>query len=319
MYALMRGSIPDAGNEPFEVLKKAAAFGASEVTFYSLFELSPTLDKGTLRELKAEADRLGIAIGASLDWLNPLRLDRHARELELGEGDLSRGVAKLLKAGADLGMADMFFTIGTLDDRAGNWTAQLDAVGTLLVGLRPNLADLDMRVLVKTHEEITSYECLDLVERVGADRLGVSYDPVNMLVRIEDPIEAARRLAPHIAQVHVDDAILKPEQPNSIRRHLVPAGEGILDWPAIFAIVPEAKRLVELHNGQFAMPVFDTDWLKSQPYIDLCEYARLVGKAVGKREPKVADGLKTGDRLAEAIRICGAADARPEHSTDKDF
>lgn len=312
MYALMRGSIPNAGNEPFEVLKRAAALGASEVTFYSLFELSPTLDKGALGELKAEADRLGIAIGASLDWLNPLRLDRHGRELELGHGELSRGVARLLETGASLGMADMFFTIGTLEDRAGNLTAQLDAVGALLVGLRPNLADLGMRALVKTHEEITSYECLALIERVGADRLGVSYDPVNMLVRIEDPIAAAKRLASHIAQVHVDDAILRPEEPGSIRRHLVPAGEGIIDWGAIFALVPKAKRLIELHNGQFAMPVFDTDWLKSQPYIDLCEYAWLVGKAVGKREPEVADQGKNGDRLAAAIGICGAATARPK-------
>lgn len=307
MYALMRGSIPDAGNEPFEVLKKAAALGASGVTFYSLFELSSTLDKGTLRELKAEADRLGLSIGASLDWLNPLRLDRHARELDLGLGNLSRGVAKLLQTGAGLGMADMFFTIGTLEDRASNWTAQLDAVGALLVGLRPTLADLDMRVLVKTHEEITSYECLDLVERVGPDRLGVSYDPVNMLVRIEDPIAAARRLAPHIAQVHVDDAILRPEEPNSIRRHLVPAGEGILDWAAIFALMPNARRLVELHNGQFAMLVFDTDWLKSQPYIDLYEYARLVGKAVGRPEAELADISKNGDRLTAAIRTCEIA------------
>lgn len=309
MYALMRGSIPDAGSDPFEVLKKAAALGASGVTFYSLFELSPTLDNGTLRELKAEADRLGISIGASLDWLNPLRLDRHARELDLGQGDLSRGVAKLLETGASLGMADMFFTIGTLEDRASNWTAQLDAVGTLLVGLRPNLADFDMRVLVKTHEEITSYECLALVDRVGADRLGVSYDPVNMLVRIEDPIAAAQRLAPHIAQMHIDDGTLRPEEPNSIRRHLVPAGEGILDWATILALVPNARRLVELHNGQFAMPVFDTDWLKSQPYIDLCEYARLVGKAVGKPDAQVADKGKNEDRLSAAIRICGAAPA----------
>lgn len=312
MYALMRGSIPNAGNEPFEVLKKAAALGASEVTFYSLFELSPTLDKGALGELKAEADRLGIAIGASLDWLNPLRLDRHERELELGQGDLLGGVARLLETGASLGMTDMFFTIGTLEDRAGNWAAQLDAIGALLASLRPNLADLGMRALVKTHEEITSYECLTLIERVGADRLGVSYDPVNMLVRIEDPIAAAKRLAPHIAQVHVDDAILRPEEPESIRRHLVPAGEGIIDWGAIFALVPEAKRLIELHNGQFAMPVFNTDWLKSQPYIDLGEYAGLVGKAVGKREPEVADQGKNGDRLAAAIGICVAATARPK-------
>ena len=60
MFSLMRGSIPDAGNDPLDAISKAAALGAAEITFYSLFELSPTLDPAVLRELKAEADSLGL-------------------------------------------------------------------------------------------------------------------------------------------------------------------------------------------------------------------------------------------------------------------
>ena len=303
MFSLMRGSIPDAGNDPFEVIRKAASLGASEVTFYSLFELSPTLDPGALRELKAEAARHGLAIAASLDWLNPLRLDRHARELDLGNGELSRGVTKLLETGAVLGMREMFFTIGTLEDRAGNWGAQLDAVAELLISLRPALADLGMRALVKTHEEITSHECLALVERVGPDALGVSYDPVNMLVRIEEPVAAARRLAPHIAQIHIDDAMLTPEGDDSIRRHLVPCGKGVVDWPAILALVPQAKRMIELHNGQFAMPVYNQDWLKTNPYIHPSEYAAIIGKAAECGPFVTASGDPKADRLAAALSL----------------
>lgn len=309
MFSLMRGSIPDAGNDPFEVISKAASLGAAEVTFYSLFELSPTLDPGILNELKAEADRLGLTIAASLDWLNPLRLDRHARELDLGDGELSRGVTKLLKTGAELGMREMFFTIGTLEDRAGNWAAQLDAVAELLSGLRPALADLGIRALVKTHEEITSHECLALVRRVGPDALGVSYDPVNMLVRIEEPVAAARRLAPHIAQVHIDDAILTPEGDDSIRRHLVPSGKGIVNWTAILALLPRARRLIELHNGQFAMPVFDQAWLKENPYIDPTEYAEIIDKVAEHRPLVSADGDPKVDRLIAAVRV-----ARTDHN-----
>jgi sugar phosphate isomerase/epimerase len=280
MFSLMRGCLPGATDTPFDVLGRAARHGASGVTFYSLFELSPTLDPGQLAELKGEADRLGLAVGASLDWLNPLRLDRHQRELALGDGDLARGIIRLFEVGAGFGMPDMFFTIGTLDDRAANWSAQLAAVADLLREITPALADLDMRALVKTHEEITSHECLALIEQVGPEHLGVSYDPTNMLVRIEDPLAAALRLAPHVAQVHIDDARLALEAPLSIRRHLVAVGDGILDWPALLAALPGARRLVELHGGQFAMPVFDTDWLASQPYIDVPEYARLLQSAV---------------------------------------
>lgn len=303
MFSLMRGSIPDAGNDPLAVIRKAAALGAGEVTFYSLFELSPTLDPAVLAELKAEADQLGIRIAASLDWLNPLRLDRHARELQLGDGDLRIGFERLLETGASLGMREMFFTIGTLEDRAANWEAQLDAVAAFAIALKPKLQALGMRLLVKTHEEITSYECLDLVERVGVDALGISYDPANMLVRLEDPLAAARRLAPHVTQLHIDDATLSFEADTHLRRHLAPVGQGIIDWPSLLALLPTARPLIELHRGQFAIPAFDQEWLASQPYIQLPEYAALVRSAVRQRALPPIDQNDITLRLPAALEL----------------
>jgi sugar phosphate isomerase/epimerase len=311
MFSLMRGSIPDAGNDPLDAISKAAALGAAEITFYSLFELSPTLDPAVLRELKAEADSLGIAITASLDWLNPLRLDRHERELQLGDGDLARGIRRLLETGASLGMREMFFTIGTLEDRAGNWPAQFDAVAALLGDLKPVLADLGMRALVKTHEEITSWECLALVERVGPDTLGVSYDPANMLVRLEDPLAAARRLAPHVTQVHIDDATLSFEGDTALRRHLAPVGQGLIDWPSLLALLPTARPLIELHRGQFAIPAFDPAWLASQPYIQLAEYAALIRSAHLKRDQAPIDQNDITLRLPAALRLANGLRGQP--------
>lgn len=302
MFSLMRGSIPDAGNDPLAVIRKAAALGAGEVTFYSLFELSPTLDPGVLAQLKAEADQLGIRIAASLDWLNPLRLDRQTREIALGAGDFARGVERLLEAGASLGMSEMFFTIGTLGDRAANWNEQLGVVAAFIIGLKPKLRELGMRLLVKTHEEITSFEALALIDKVGVDTLGVSFDPVNLLVRIEDPLAAARRLAPHVAQVHIDDAILTFEG-RGIRRYLAPVGAGVLDWPAILQLMPNAKRLIELHRGQFAIPVFDPAWRTDQTYLTLDEVCAVLEATAGCAASTPIDQDDVGLRLPAAIAI----------------
>jgi len=302
MFSLMRGSIPDAGNDPLAAIRKAAALGAGEVTFYSLFELSPTLDPAVLAELKAEADQLGIRIAASLDWLNPLRLDRHARELQLGDGDLRTGFERLLETGASLGMREMFFTIGTLEDRAANWEAQLDAVAAFAIALKPKLQSLGMRLLVKTHEEITSFETLALIGRVGADILGVSFDPVNLLVRLEDPLAAARRLAPHVAQVHIDDAILTFEG-RGIRRFLAPVSAGVLDWPAMLQLMPSAGRLIELHRGQFVIPVFDPAWRADQTYLTLDEVCAVVEAAVSSAASSPIDQDDVSLRLPAAIAI----------------
>lgn len=59
---------------------------------------------------------------------------------------------------------------------------------------------------IETHDEITSFEILRLIEKVGADCVGVVFDTANGLQRGEHPVFAAKRLAPHIRQTHIKDA-----------------------------------------------------------------------------------------------------------------
>lgn len=138
---------------------------------------------------------------------------------------------------------------------------------------------------------------------MGADTLGVSFDPVNLLVRIEDPVEAARRLAPHIAQIHVDDAILKFEGPNALRRYLAPVGEGTIDWAALLTLLPDAKRLIELHRGQFAIPAFDRDWLSRNDYVTITEFAWFVEQAMRHQNTAPCDQDDVRHRINNAVGL----------------
>lgn len=58
--------------------------------------------------------------------------------------------------------------------------------------------------------------------------LGISFDPVNVLVRLEDPVAAARRVAPYVHHVHVDDAVVIFVD-DGLERKLYPPGEGFVD------------------------------------------------------------------------------------------
>jgi sugar phosphate isomerase/epimerase len=301
MVSAIRGSLRGAAAGAEGAIRRAAELGIDEVVFYSLFELSRSLDTGELRAAKQLAADLGVGIGAALEWLNPLRPDRSAAELALGGGDYTRGIGKLIEAAAGIGIGRMFFTIGTLEDRAGRWAEQLSAVAETVANLAPVLTTCGTRLLIKTHEEITSIETLQLVETVGPELLGVSFDPVNMLVRLEDPVAAAARLAPYIAQVHIDDAILKFEA-NGIRRYLCPLGEGIIDWPAIHALTPTAKPLIELHRGQFAMPIFEPSYLAEQDYLTVTEFASVVRMAVACVGAEIPDQAELEARLDAAVR-----------------
>jgi len=90
----------------------------------------------------------------------------------------------------------------------------------LLVEPEPNL-------LIERPEEFE-----DLVSGLSHARLGLNFDLGHFFCVGVDPAEAARRLAPHIRHVHLEDIA-----PSREHRHLVP-GRGAID----FEVVLEALR-----------------------------------------------------------------------------
>lgn len=306
MIGIVKSSLPEGRNlDARTALQAAAQMGLKGVLFNSLFDLSPTLDPAELRAVRTEADRLGLYISSMLGVLNPALPFRGEPIAKAGGGDLETGVKRLVRLAADIGIHDMFFVIGMIEERfheTVSWHDQRHALAAMLLRCAPALRECKSKLLLKTHEEITTSEVVALVRTVGPDLLGIAFDPVNVVCRLEDPVEAARRVAPYVAQVHVDDAIVRFQE-GGIRRYLAPVGEGVLDWETIIALMPEARVWVEMHSGQFAMPVFDPAWLAAQPDIVLAEYASVLAMATsfGRREMRWNQDTPI-ERLPHALR-----------------
>jgi sugar phosphate isomerase/epimerase len=305
MIGIVKSALPEGrAMTAIEALQATAAHGLEGLLFNTLFEISPSLDPGEMRAVRAEADRLGLTISAGLGFINPTLPSRGAKVIEAGGGDMAAGVRRLIGLAADIGITDMFFVIGMIEDRfetTPGWQAQRDAVAALIRQCGPELRRRGAKLLLKTHEEITTGEVLALVRMVGSDLLGVAYDPVNVVCRMEEPLAAARRVAAHTASVHVDDMVLRFEE-GGMRRYLAPIGEGVLDWDATLALMPDARVWIEMHSGQFAMPVFDAAWLAAQPHIVVPEYAAVLAHATrfGARAMPW-DQNKPTDRLPQAL------------------
>lgn len=283
MAGIVKSSLPNGRNlSAVAALHVAADLGVEALLFNSLFDCSPTLDPAGLAEVRDEADKLGLRISSILGVVNPMLPARSKSIIEAGEGDIQAGVERLTILAADIGVHSMVFTIGTIEDRFEAevcWTAQLEAVGDLLERCAPTLRKCCSKLLLKTHEEITTFEILDLIERVGSDVLGVAFDPVNVLCRLEDPVAAAERVAHHVVEVFVDDAVVRFQE-KGIRRFLAPLGDGFIDWRKIASILPGRPMWIEMHAGQFAMPVFDSEWLRQQPPIVIEEFTSVLAMAV---------------------------------------
>jgi sugar phosphate isomerase/epimerase len=280
---ILKTSLPGAEKADLrEAIRIAASSGLDALMATSLYDLSSSLDEAEIADLIAAARGQGVTLASGLGGFHPLRPERCANVVKAGDGDVVKGAARLARLAARTGLGDLFFAIGMITDREDPslaWPDQLAAVREGLLKLAPALRELGTRVLVKTHEEITTFEILQLIEAVGEDVLGVAHDPVNVVCRMEEPVAATRRIAPYVRQVHIDDAVLQLDR-DQVRRYLVPMGQGDLDWPAMLALTPNAKLWLETHRGQFAMACFDADWMRQQADANVEEYCYVAGSAV---------------------------------------
>ena len=305
MIGIIKSSLPNGRTlKATEALRQVAELGLEGLLFNSLFDVSATLDAAELAIVRAEADRLGLEISSMLGIVNPALPARSKPIVEAGQGDMQAGIERLVELAAGIGIRDMFFIIGMIEDRFEadvSWQAQLDGVAELLLRCAPVLRRFGSKLLLKTHEEIATAEIVSLVERIGPDVIGIAFDPVNVLCRLEDPVAAARRVAPYAGQIYVDDAVLRFQE-DGIRRFLAPLGDGFVDWDAIRSVLPGTRVWFEMHAGQFAMPVFDRAWLKRQPPVALEEFAAVLAMAAkfGTRDVPWDQAMPVA-RLPQAI------------------
>ncbi|QRG70294.1 sugar phosphate isomerase/epimerase family protein [Brevibacillus choshinensis] len=245
---------------------------------------SSTLDQGELEDIRKLAQESGITLGLGIGMLNPYRPERSSEALEVGNGDLAKGLLTLTEAALALGQPNVMLVVGKEEDRFNRsvtWSVQLEEVSYFLKRLEPDLRSLGARVLIKTHEEITSWEVRRLLEVLDPDLFGAAFDPVNLIVRMEDPIAAADRLAGRIGQVHVDDARLLWSG-RGYSRLLCPVGEGCIDWTGLISRIsasdPDAWYWGEIHRAELDVPFRNEGWFDFHPDIEISELAAWISK-----------------------------------------
>ena len=116
------------------------------------------------------------------------------------------------------------------------WPTQLAAARDFARAVAPLLRDLGVRLNLETHVDATTHELAGLIEEVGPDVLGVTLDTANLLTRAEHPTAGVERIAPYVHQMHAKDAILFFDERGLVRQPR-PCGQGVVDFPAILAMV----------------------------------------------------------------------------------
>jgi L-ribulose-5-phosphate 3-epimerase len=117
----------------------------------------------------------------------------------------------------------------------------------LLARLR-QLADIfaaaNVDLAFETGQE-SAHTLLEVLEDLDRPRVGVNFDPANMLLYdMGDPVAALEMLAPRVRQVHIKDA-RRTEVPGTWGQE-VPVGSGHVPWPDFFDVLMRRGLQVNL-------------------------------------------------------------------------
>ncbi len=152
---------------------------------------------------------------------------------------------------------------------AENWSGAVAPLGRAAA----RAGGLDVRLALENHGDLRASQLAALVTAVGDERLGVCFDSANTLRVGDDPLEAARLLAPSVLMVHLKD-IEPPETASDpvAGPRSVPLGRGVVDPGSVLRMLCEYgfDGLVCVEFGQLAadadeqaLVAQDVAWLRA--------------------------------------------------------
>jgi sugar phosphate isomerase/epimerase len=250
--------LPEAKKRgPLASLDHVKELGLAGIFFSTALDMSPTLDPGALRDIRAKADALGLYLESGIGKINPYCSAEEPALRAAGGGDIIAGFTRMIEASAAIGCFELWVAPGNFKSeyrgRLANdrfrtdvtWDEQLFGIEKVLQKLAPVARANGAHMNIETHDEITSFEILRLIEKVGADCVGVVFDTANGLQRAEHPVFAAKRLAPYIRQTHIKDAYVG-RAPGGLDFQTRPCGGGIVDFATILPIIAQANPSLNL-------------------------------------------------------------------------
>jgi sugar phosphate isomerase/epimerase len=255
---------------PEETLDFAREHGFDGVQFLESAALDPALGPDRLAAIRDAALERGLYLEVGLPSPNPIRRSRQ-EERTVAPKEHARDLAAHVEAVALLGCRHARAYVGDRHDRFRTdvpWAAQRAATVEVLERLAPQLRRRGVKVALETHADQTADELLEMIERVGPDIAGVTLDTGNLVMRLDDPIAAVSKLAPHVLATHVKDAVLA-FTPRGLAWQARPIGSGVLPMPDLLAPLirgrPDLTLSIELHPRTYDLPIYDKSWLAYFP------------------------------------------------------
>jgi len=211
----------------------AVDLAVDEVALETIF--FPVFDDAYCADLKDALDEAGLK--RVIGWGHPDGL--HGGTDEEALADLIRHIPRAAHVGASIQRivaASMLYVDGDHDEMVRASVGMLKRAVAVA-------EDNGVTLAIENHIDFTSEEIIRILEGVGSENLKVNFDTGNALRLFEDPVQAARNLAPYCVATHTKDIVFRKGGTPTERFTSwpsVPAGQGLIDLPAIAKILNDA-------------------------------------------------------------------------------
>jgi sugar phosphate isomerase/epimerase len=191
---------PETSMTTDDFLKKAKDYGCDGVSLESCFIQS--FEDDYIAELKAKLDDYGF--DRVWAWGHPDGLEGGANEPMLD--DMIEHISIAKKIGAPV-----MRTVGSsLAFRFEPHEPQLKKLTGMFKEAVKVAEELDVKLAVENHFDYDSDEFLRLIEDVGSDHFGLTFDTGNFMRLLDEPVKAMEKLGKYVYATHIKDIKITP-------------------------------------------------------------------------------------------------------------
>lgn len=130
-----------------------------------------------------------------------------------------------------------------------------DVVGNLkkvvndLKQIEPELKKHRIKLCMENHERVRSDELISVIKEVNSPWIGLLFDFGNSMMAWEEPIVAAKNMAPYMFSTHCKDHIIVKDESVEYGHRIsgIPLGDGNLDVEGCIKIIKENTMLTRIN------------------------------------------------------------------------
>ena len=216
---------PDKNMTTADFLRRAKDFGVDGVSLESCFIQSFEADY--LKDLKKTLDDYGF--DRVWAWGHPDGLEGGKNETMLD--DMIEHISYAKAIGADT----MRVVGSSLAFRFEPHGPQLAKLTEMFKEAVKVAEEMEVKMAVENHFDFDSDEFLKLIEDVGSDYFGLTFDTGNFMRLLDEPVKAMEKLGKYVYATHIKDIKITPNTPADewFFFSSVAVGDGYINMPQL--------------------------------------------------------------------------------------